>query len=164
MVHRPERRCGARIAEGAAEAAAVVGDAREIRAEDLDEEESVIRSRTISEPGRAVSTSRVMNWMFSRNEGTPSASGVIRMSGGNAARICRASGSSSTKQPVTKLVSGPFAPTSSCMTALRESHRATSSKRTEVLRGWSRSTCPWPSGRTASRRRARRVARPSCLR
>ena len=32
---------------------------------------SAIRSRTISEPGRSVSTSRVMNCMFSRNDGPP---------------------------------------------------------------------------------------------
>lgn len=31
---------------------------------------SAIRRRTISAPGRFVSTSRVTNWMFSRNDGT----------------------------------------------------------------------------------------------
>src|SRR5882672_2832991 len=39
MVHRAERRCGIRIAEGAEKAAAVGGDARKIRAEDLDEDD-----------------------------------------------------------------------------------------------------------------------------
>jgi hypothetical protein len=39
MVHRAECRRGARVAESAEKAAAVVGDARKIRAKDLDEDD-----------------------------------------------------------------------------------------------------------------------------
>jgi NAD(P)-dependent dehydrogenase (short-subunit alcohol dehydrogenase family) len=54
MVHRAERRCGTRIAEGAEKAAAILGDAARYARRIWMKMTSAIRRRTSSEPGRSL--------------------------------------------------------------------------------------------------------------